>query len=138
MLTNAEIVEDQYAAANERDWERALGHYAEGVVLVVTAGIRAGTFRGRDAVGEWFGDWFRTFDRGAYFDIEELAEFDDRVVVVAVHRAKGRGSGAAVEGAVNWAYQLREGKVVRQEAFNSREEALEAAGIPESLRGEDN
>ena len=95
---NVEIVRDQYAATNLRDFRRAMSHYADDVVMVIPAGIRAGTFEGREAVGEWFGDWFATFDRDAQFEIEEIIDLDDAsVLLVAKHHATGRASGVEVE-----------------------------------------
>lgn len=125
---DAEIVRDQYAATNERDFERAMGHYADDVELVVPAGIRGGTFHGREAVGGWFGDWFSSFDRDARFEIRELIELPSGAIVVADHFARGRSSGAAVEGEFIWRYRLRDGKIVHVEGFDSREDALAAEG----------
>jgi ketosteroid isomerase-like protein len=102
-----------------------MGHYAADVELKAPPGIRGGIFRGRDAVGEWFGDWFRTFDRDAHFDIQEIIEIgEDGVLVVASHRARGRGSGVGVVGTFVWRYRLREGKITRIEGYESREQAL--------------
>ena len=57
---NVEIVRDQYAATNEGDFSRAMAHYDADVVLIVPPGfIDPGTYQGRDAVGAWFGDWFK-------------------------------------------------------------------------------
>lgn len=127
---NLEIISDQYAAVNERDWPRAMSHYAEDVELEVPPGIRGGTYRGREAVGDWFGEWFRTFDRDAHFEIQELIEFGDGgVLVVANHRARGRGSGVGVEGLFIWSYRLREGKATHVRGFESREQAAEATGV---------
>ena len=68
---NVEIVLDQYAATNERDFERVMSHYAEDVELVAREPwtIQSGRFKGREAVGRWFGDWFATFGRDARFDV---------------------------------------------------------------------
>jgi ketosteroid isomerase-like protein len=128
---NVEIVRDQYAATNERDFERVMSHYAEDVELVVYfQDIRAGTFKGRDATGRWFGDWLSSFDRDARFDLKELTELEDgSVLVVADHHARGRASGAEVHGIVVWLYRLREGKIIRVEGYPSRDDALEAAGL---------
>jgi ketosteroid isomerase-like protein len=54
---DVEVVLDQFAAVNERNFERAMSLYAEDVELVVDprAFLEGGTFKGRDAVGEWFG-----------------------------------------------------------------------------------
>ena len=61
---NVEVVRDHYAATNERDFPRAMSHYAADVELFVhpEAFVERGTFKGRDAVGEWFGNWFTTFE----------------------------------------------------------------------------
>jgi ketosteroid isomerase-like protein len=128
---NVEIVRDQYAATNERDFKRVMSHYAEDVELVVYfQDIRAGTFKGRDATGRWFGDWLSSFDRDARFDLKELTELEDgTVLVVADHHARGRASGAEVQGTVVWRYRLREGKIIRVEGYPSRDDALEAAGV---------
>jgi ketosteroid isomerase-like protein len=115
--SNVEVIRDQYAATNERDFERAMAHYADDVVLVVHGeGIRAGTFEGREAVGRWFGEWFSTFDRDARFEIRRISELEDgSVALVADHQARGRGSGIELHGTVAWLYRLREGKIVRVE-----------------------
>jgi ketosteroid isomerase-like protein len=116
-FSNSEVIRDQYAAVNERDFERAMSHYAEDVVLVIRGrGIRSGIYEGREATGNWFGDWFRTFERGASFEIKELSEDEDGSVhLVAEHRARGRASGVELEGTVAWLYRFRDGKIVRVE-----------------------
>ena len=129
---NVEIVRDLFSATNERDFDRALAHYADEVELLVPSGIRAGTFRGREAVGDWYGDWFGTFDRDARFNIEEAIALDDgSVLVVAQHHARGKASGVEIKGEVVWVYRLRGGKIVRVEGHESRAEALEAVELTE-------
>jgi ketosteroid isomerase-like protein len=124
-LSDAEVIRDQYAAVNERDWPRSMSHYAEDVELVVSSGIMAGTHKGRDAVGAWFGDWFSSFARDARFDITELTELDDgSILLVADHHASGRASGIEVEDTVHWRYHLRNGKITHVRGFETREDAL--------------
>ena len=131
MSENVEVIRDQYAATNERDFDRAMSHYGEEVELVVhLPDIRAGTFKGRDATGRWFGDWLSSFDRNARFDVKEMTELDDgSVLLVADHHARGRASGAEVHGTVVWLYRLRNRKIVRIDGYQSRDEALEAAAL---------
>jgi ketosteroid isomerase-like protein len=129
---NVEVIRDIIAAMNEGDYERAMGHLADDVVLGNPAGVFAGTFRGREAVGEWFGDWFRTFDWNVHIDIREIAEIgDDCILLVHDLRGRGRGSGVDVEQTFAYLYRLREGKIARMDGYLSREEALEAAGLSE-------
>jgi ketosteroid isomerase-like protein len=128
-LDDLEVIRDQYSAVNERDFRRAMSHYAEDVELMVNIeGIRAGTVKGVGPVGRWFGDWFSTFDRDARFDITELTELaDGLVLVVADHRARGRASGVEVNDQVVWLNRMRDGKIARLEQHPSRRDAVEAA-----------
>jgi ketosteroid isomerase-like protein len=130
---NVEVVRDQFAAVNERDFPRAMSHYAEDVELVVDpdAFLERGTFKGRDAVGQWFGNWFRTFEPGYHFDIEEARELGDVVCLIARHHGRGRSSGVEVHGQTGYLYRLRGGKIVRVELYPSGAEALKAVGLRE-------
>jgi ketosteroid isomerase-like protein len=128
---NVDVVLDQFAATNERDFPGAMSLYAEEVELVVdsTAFLQGGTFKGREAVGEWFGDWFRTFEPGYRFEIEETRDLGDVVFLSAIHRGRGRTSGAEVRGQMGYLYTVRDGRIVRVELYRSVAAALEAAGL---------
>jgi ketosteroid isomerase-like protein len=130
---NVEVVRDQFAATNERDFRRAMSLYAEDVELDVhpDAFLEHGTFSGRRAVGQWFANWFTTFEAGYRFDIEETRDLGDAVLLVAAHHGRGRTSGATVRGRTGYLYRLRGGKIARVELYPGRAEALEAAGLLE-------
>lgn len=126
-----EVLRDHYAATNERDWARVMSHYAEDVELTIPAEglyLVSGTFTGREAVGEWFGDWFRSFDSRMRFEITELSELEDgSILLVADNFARGRTSGIELKGQVIWRYRLRDGRIVAVEGHPSREDAVRAA-----------
>ena len=124
-----EVIRDQYAAVNERDWARVMSHYAEDVELVIPgSGIKAGTFRGREAVGEWYGDWMAIFARDLHFEIRELTRLrDGSLLVIADHRVRGKASGVELEEPVAWRYWMRDGKVARVGGFESFEDAERTA-----------
>ena len=130
---NVEIVRDHYAATNERDFPRAMSYYAEDVELFVhpDAFTHRGTFSGREAVGGWFGDWFKTFEPGYHFDLEEMRDLGDVVFLNASHHGRGRTSGVEVGGQTGYLYTVRAGKIVRVEIYPSPAAALEAAGLEE-------
>ena len=131
--TDIDVIRDQYEAVNERDFERAMGHYADDVVLVVpqTEGVAdPGTYEGKQAVGRWFGNWFQMFDRDYRFEIHEAREIGDQIFIFATHSGRGRLSGAPVSGANGYLYRVREGKIARVEFYPSRGDALAAAGVP--------
>ena len=127
---NVDVVRDQFAATNERDFTRAMSHYAEDVELVVDreAFLQGGTFSGRNSVGKWFGDWFTTFERDYRFEIEEAHDLGNAVVIAASHGGRGRVSGAEVHGQTGYLYRLHEGKIVRVELYATPAAALAAAG----------
>ena len=128
---DVEVVLDQFAAVNERDFLRAMSLYADDVVLVVQpdAFLESGTFEGREAVGEWFGNWFRTFEPGYRFHIEEARDLGDRVLLIASHHGRGRTSGIEVRGETGYLYTVRDGKILRGELYADGDEAREAAGL---------
>ena len=72
--SNEEAVKRYFDAVNRGDFAAAMAAYADDVVLVIddrAIPTNAGTFTGREKVGEWFADWFRSFARGYQFRIEE-------------------------------------------------------------------
>jgi ketosteroid isomerase-like protein len=124
------VVREQFEAVNERDFARAMELYAGDVVLHVdpAAFLEAGQFKGREAVGRWFGAWFRAFEPGYRFAIDEARDLGGVVLLVASHTGKGRESGAEVHGQTAYLYTVRDGRVARVEIYASREKALRAAG----------
>jgi ketosteroid isomerase-like protein len=124
-----QVVLDQFAATNERDFPRAMSFYAEDVELHVDpdAFLEQGIFEGREAVGHWFANWFTTFERGYHFDIEEARDLGDVVFLRATHHGRGRNSGVEVSGQTGYLYTVRDGKIVRVELFGSGAAALNAA-----------
>lgn len=131
---DVDVVIDQFEAVNERDFARAMDHYAEDVVLVVPRVENLqnpGIYEGRQAVGEWFGDWFRTFDRDYRFEIKEARELGGVVFLFATHGGHGRLSGAPVSGENAYLYRVRDRRISRVGFFATRDDALEAASLPE-------
>jgi ketosteroid isomerase-like protein len=63
--------------------------------------------------------------------VEFIDAGEDVVVVVSSMRGRGKGSGAAVDASIAFVTELRDGQIVRDRAFSSRSDALEAAGLRE-------
>lgn len=133
MASDVDVVLDQFAATNARDFTRAMGLYADDVVLVVGPGwgITSGIYAGKDAVGEWFGDWFRQFAPGYHFDVTEARDLGGGTVFLAAkHGGTGRASGAAVGAESAYLYRVANGKIARVQLFSTAGEALEAVSLP--------
>ncbi|MFL5906181.1 MAG: nuclear transport factor 2 family protein [Solirubrobacterales bacterium] len=132
---DVDVVRGQFAAVNKRDFARAMDLYADDVTLTVGVNARLmnpGVYEGKEAVGEWFGDWFRTFAADYRFEIEEARTLEGGAVFVhANHRGSGRRSGVEVHREDFYLYRVSGGKVSRVGFFGSRDAALEAASLPE-------
>ena len=110
-----------------------MSFYAEDVVLVVEEGfLNTGTFEGKEAVGEWFGDWFRAFGTDYQFQIVDLRDLGGGLVfLVATYGGSGRTSGAVVRDQRAYLYLVEAGKIARLQLFLTADAALEAASLPE-------
>jgi ketosteroid isomerase-like protein len=128
-----EVIREQYTATNARDFDRAMELYADDVVLVVGESfLNTGTFEGKEAVGEWFGDWFRAFGRDYRFDVEELRDLGGGVVYLsASYGGSGRVSGVEVHDRRAYLYRVEDGLITRVQFFLTRDSAMEAASLPE-------
>ena len=128
-----DVLREQFAATNERDFARAMTYYANDVVLVVEEGfLNTGTFEGKEAVGEWYGDWFRAFGPDYRFVIEEIRELHPGLVfMTASYGGSGRASGVEVRDRRAYLYRVEEGKITRVQLFLTSEEAMNAASLPE-------
>jgi ketosteroid isomerase-like protein len=128
-----EVIRKQFAATNERDFPRAMEYYADDVVLVVEEGfLNTGTFEGIEAVGEWFGDWFRAFGSDYHFTIDQIREVGPGVVfLVATYGGTGRTSGVEVSDRRAYLYRVEDARITRAQLFLAPERALEAASLPE-------
>jgi ketosteroid isomerase-like protein len=128
-----DVIRRQFAATNDRDFEAAMHYYADDVVLVIEEGfLNTGTFEGKQAVGEWFGDWFRAFDIDYRFTIDEIRELEPGLVYLsASYGGSGRVSGVEVSDRRAYLYRVEDGKITRVQLFMTREEALDVASLPE-------
>jgi ketosteroid isomerase-like protein len=92
----------------------------------------AGTYRGTDEVVGFFRTWQQTF-RGFHLDLEECGPVDDDQVLAAL-RVGGEGAESGVEVESPVFFQLlefRDGQLFRARMFQTRNQALEAAGLRE-------
>jgi len=85
---------------------------------------------GFDAMRSDMARWASAFDE-LKVTFEEIIDAGDKVVVVAYHQGRGRGSGVEVDTRFYEVYTLRDGKVSRVDEYIDRAEALEAAGLSE-------
>ena len=64
-------------------------------------------------------------------EAEEFIDAGDRVVVLLHEFRRGKGSGVEMEADTAVVYEVRDGRVVRIQAYMDRAKALEASGVAE-------
>jgi ketosteroid isomerase-like protein len=88
----------------------------------------AGVLEGHQGVEQFFRDWLGTW-RDYKLVHREYLDAGDSVVVVFRQHGIGRESGVEIERDFFGVYDLSGSKVIRFRLYESREEALEAAGL---------
>ena len=91
----------------------------------------AGIYRGVDACREYLRRFVESFDEFVWQAEDIIGIDEDRVLVPLRVITRGKGSGAAVEIAAGWIYTIRDGLLLKVEAFLDRAEAFGAAGLSE-------
>ena len=129
---NVEVIKEfmsRFEGGDRAEWR---GHFDPDVVWDTSASQMpgAGVYHGHAGVERFFRDWLGTW---ADYEVvtREYIDAGDAVVMVFRQSGTGRGSGVRVERDFFAVYDLRESKVVRFRMYESREEALEAAGLRE-------
>ena len=129
---NMEIVRQAHEAFNLRDLN-ALSELAEADWVMDwsrSIGPQRGVYRGRAGVKAWIAGISEAFESFEIVPLEYVGA-GERIVVPTRVTGRGRGSGVVVdaEGVTLW--ELERGKVVRLTLYETREEALQAAGLQE-------
>lgn len=127
-------IQQGFEATNRGDLEAAFGLYHPHVESIPPAQLVAlgfdPVYRGReariDAQRRWLAEW-----GDLWFQLEELIDLGDRVLVVSRMKGSGLSSGAAGEMDCVFIYTLAAGRAIREQFFFDRREAFEAAGLAE-------
>jgi ketosteroid isomerase-like protein len=127
---NVEIVRAAIDAYNRGDRDAALKDATPDFEMDLSRAL--GPQHGVYGLEQLQGFW-REFDEGwesIQIDPQEFIEIGEHVVVPWTMRTVGR-DGIEVEARVTWTFTIRDGAVQRITMYQEREEALEAAELPE-------
>ncbi len=126
---NVEIVRASFGAAQQGEVEKALSHYSENVVWF-NRPPEVGPHHGREGVVHAIGSFAQHFD-DYWFEVEQLVDAGNDVVLLWRQGGKGKSSGAPISEEGSTVFELKGGRICRAQVYSDRAEALEAAGLSE-------
>jgi ketosteroid isomerase-like protein len=130
---NVEVVRRTIELWNATEIDQALDGLADDVEMdwSNSIGPLKGIYRGREGLLKLWRSFLDAWD-AIHWDPEEIIEVDDTRVVVVNHvRMPGRGSGVDVHATGVQLWTIEAGKPQRIKLYQSKAEALEAAGLSE-------
>jgi ketosteroid isomerase-like protein len=128
---NVEIVRRVYEAANRGDFDAANTYIHPEIEFHTYAqSPEAGVYRGKEAVRRYNEDLFAQFE-SIRFELEELLDAGDRVVVVTTQHAVPKGGQQEMSVRITEVWAVRDGLLAERRSYSTKDEALEAAGLRE-------
>jgi len=130
---NVEIVRDAIAASMNGDPEAFVATLAPDVVWDTSRAPfpEARIYHSVDGVREWFHELADAFEDSARYEIAEMRDVGDRVLLDLRAKAAGRSTSISVDWDFVSVFTFVGGKIVRMDRFADRAEALEAVGLAE-------
>jgi uncharacterized protein len=128
---NVEVMRSLVERINAGDVEGELELiHPEVVVYAPENEPEGGVYRGHDGYRKYSAYWNDVFDN-YHAEVEQYLDVGDYVVVIGHIQATGRVSGVRVESPGIWVWRLRDGLGIECREYETRDEALEAAGLRE-------
>jgi ketosteroid isomerase-like protein len=125
---NVEVVErffEHWNEAGEPDWSEI---DPDAVWVIDPGSFVAGTYRGHEGIRNLLRLTWEVFSEFRY-EVDEVVEAGEAVVVLGRIRARGVQSGAIGSQHGALVFQIRGGRIAAYRSYLSREEALEAVGL---------
>ena len=128
---NVEVVRGAVEAYAREGLDASMRYYAPEVEWSTTdVAIERATYRGHDGVRRFFGSLDDEFN-DLRFDVEDLIDAGETVILTLRVGGRGKTSGAPVELTTFYVCPVRDGMIYRVRTYPERAGALEAAGLSE-------
>ena len=125
---NVDVIQTAWDAFGRGDIDKATSVADPNAEFVAAESLPwGGTYHGPEGFRELLGNIVGNFDKFEAKPEKVLGADDDHVVVVARFTGRTKG-GEDVEGEAVWLYKMRNGQVVRGDAFTDTARLLEALG----------
>ena len=125
---NVEVVRAICEDFARGDYETALKRLDENVEFVSHASGRS--WDGREETRQGMTSFMETWD-DYYYEVRDVIDRGDQVLVEGWQRARGKSSGVDVSEPIYTVFTVRGGSVTSYRLFRDRAEALEAVGLSE-------
>ena len=131
-LENVEIVRRTTDAYNRHDLDGIVEHWAPDAVLdwSNSRGLEAGVYRGHDEIRAFTQRFLTAWDEVRLELGEPIEAADDVLVVENVTYLRGR-DGIETQARSAWVLTFRDGQQTSLTLYQTKQEALEAAGLRE-------
>ena len=90
-----------------------------------------GPMHGKEAVRPYVQDWLDTFDEFTAQPLELIDAGENQVVAVIQIRGRAKLSGVEIDMTFAAVYGIRDGRIASGREYETRDEALKAAGLSE-------
>src|SRR4051794_5567841 len=128
---NMEIVRRLYEAGDRGDFASAASYLHPEIEFHTYAqSPEAGIYRGKEAVRKYNESLFEQFE-STRFEIEDLVDAGDRVVVMTTQHAVPKGGQQEMSVHMVEVWAIRDGLLAERRSYSTEDEALEAAGLRE-------
>jgi ketosteroid isomerase-like protein len=128
---NVEIVRTAIDAFNRHDVDAWLAMcHEESELYSLRAQLEGNPYRGHEGLRQFLVDLDELWEY-VRFDVHELRDAGERVVVLCDFEARARASGVELDSPVGVVFATRAGKVSYARFYSDPDEALEAAGLSE-------
>ena len=127
---NVELAQRASDAINRRDLDAYLALMDDDVEAAPRVGVVEGDFHGHEGIRRWWGNLFDVFPDFSV-EIVEIRDLGELILAALQLRGRGAGGDTPVDEMVWYVARARRGKCIWWATFQTRAEALEAAGLGE-------
>jgi ketosteroid isomerase-like protein len=129
---NVEVVRAWIRACNGDDSESAVALCDPAFEMTESSTVPgSATTSGLDGLRRYLAGWQRNWSEWDWQEEEVRDIPPDKVLVMALLRLRGLRSGIWVEHRWAYLFTMRDGKLLRQDGFDEKAQALEAVGLRE-------
>jgi ketosteroid isomerase-like protein len=126
-MSNEATIRASYDAWTRRDLDGLIDlvHPESEARPILGANLEVDVYRGHEGVRRWLTDLhqeWETFEA----TVKWIEERGDRAVCAFHIHARGRASGAVIDGELYHLLDFRDGRIIRLEAFRDRDSAMDA------------